>query len=325
LHDFGELTTLGPALAPHRFGFVAVCGRPNVGKSTLVNALVGEPVAIATAHPQTTRERMLGIWSGPEFQAVLVDTPGLHRPRSALNRYMVGEALAGCRDVDLVLLLAELPAITAAQAETWLPGDVAREGLEQLASLGKPIVLVLTKRDRLRESAALLPVTRAWAKLHGFEAVVPVAALAGEGLDALGREILARLPEGEAHYPDDQLTDRPLRWHLAEFVRAELFEHLGQELPYSCAVVVERYDAGEQKDSVQATIYVERESQKPMVIGRGAQVIKAISMAARARLERLTGRPADLRLRVDVAANWTRDPARLASLGYTAVDHGGER
>lgn len=309
--------------APHRFGFVAVCGRPNVGKSTLVNALVGEPVAIATDHPQTTRERMLGIWSGPTFQAVMVDTPGLHRPKSALNRYMVAEALAGCRDVDLVLLLAECPSLGLDDLAAWQPGAVAREGLDQVAALGKPVVLVLTKRDRLRHPDALLPVTAAWSKLHAFAAVVPVAALRGEGIDALGEEIIARLPEGPAHYPDDQLTDRPLRWHASEFVRAELFAHLGQELPYSCAVVIERFDSREDRDYVTATIYVERESQKPMVIGRGAKVVKAISMAARARIERLTGRSADLRLRVDVAPDWTRDPKRLAQLGYAAGDHGG--
>lgn len=305
---------------PHRFGYVAVCGRPNVGKSTLVNALVGEPVAIATEHPQTTRERMLGIWSQPGFQAVLVDTPGLHRPKSALNRYMVAEALAGCRDVDLVLYVAEIPAIGADKAGAWEPGDVAKDGLETIAMSKKPIVLVLTKRDRLRDQAALLPIIDAWQKLHSFDAIVPVAALHGEGIDALGREVVARMPEGPAHFPDDQLTNRPLRWHAAELVRAELFEHLDQELPYSCAVVVQRYKEGREGDLIEATIYCERDSQRGMVIGKGARVIKAIGIGARARIERLTGRGCDLRLRVDVAQNWTRDPSRLATFGYVPPD-----
>jgi len=314
---------LRPPVSPpyaHRFGYVAVCGRPNVGKSTLVNALVGEPVAVATAHPQTTRERMLGIWSQPGFQAVLVDTPGLHRAKSALNRYMVAEAIAGCRNVDVVLLVAEIPSIGADKAADWEPGEVAKEGLDTIARLGRPIVLVLTKRDRLHDANALLPIIAAWQKLHAFEAIVPVAALHGEGIDALGREVVARLPEGPSQFPDDQLTNRPMRWHAAELVRAELFEHLDQELPYSCAVVIERYKEGRQGDAIEATIHVERDSQRGMVIGKGASVIKAIGIGARARIERLTGRPCDLRLRVDVAANWTRDPTRLAGLGYVPPD-----
>ncbi|MBC8070218.1 MAG: GTPase Era [Deltaproteobacteria bacterium] len=304
----------------HRFGFVAVCGRPNVGKSTLVNAIVGEPVAIATEHPQTTRERMLGIWSQPEFQAVLVDTPGIHRPKSALNRTMVAQALAGCRDVDVVLFLAEVPQLEPKAAHEWLPGDVQREGLDLLIELGKPIVLVLTKIDRLSDPRALLPITRAWTELHPFVAVVPVAALQGTGIDVLAAEVIARLPEGPSHFPEDQLTDRPMRWHVAELIRAELFTHLEQELPYSCAVVVERYSERKQGDAIEAIIYVERDSQRGMVIGKGAKVIKAISMGARARIERLSGRPCDLRVRVDVARDWTRDPTRLAKFGYVEPD-----
>jgi GTPase len=304
----------------HRFGFVAVCGRPNVGKSTLVNAIVGEPVAVATEHPQTTRERMLGIWSRPEFQAVLVDTPGIHRAKSALNRVMVAQALAGCRDVDLVLFLAEVPQLDPNAAAEWVPGDVQREGLDLLAKLGRPIVLVLTKVDRLVDARALLPITRAWTELYPFEAVVPVAALQRTGIDELERELVARLPVGPSHYPEDQLTDRPMRWHVAELIRAELFTHLEQELPYSCAVVVERYDERTKGDSIEAIIYVERDSQRGMVIGRGAKVIKAISMGARGRIERLSGRPCDLRVRVDVARDWTRDPSRLATFGYVQPD-----
>ena len=300
----------------HRFGFVAVCGRPNVGKSTLVNALLGEPVAVATEHPQTTRERMLGIHTREGFQAVLVDTPGLHRAKSALNRTMVAQALAGCRDVDVVLYLAEVPQLSADAAEEWEPGDVAREGLDALTKLGRPIVLVLTKIDRLADPRALLPITRKWTQLAEFAAIVPVAALQGTGLDVLERELVARLPPGPAHYPADQLTDRPLRWHAAELIRAELFVHLAQELPYSCAVVVERYEERKHGDAIAATIHVERTSQRGMVIGRGGTMIKAISIGARQRIERLTGRPCDLRLRVDVAQDWTRDPARLATFGY---------
>jgi len=302
---------------PHRSGFVAICGRPNVGKSTLLNALVGEPVAVATAHPQTTRERLLGIWTRPGFQAVLVDTPGIHRARSALNRFMVEQALRGARDVDLVLLLAETPALQDdAQAEGWAPGEVAREGLAALAELGRPMTLVLTKIDRLADRRWLLPVIQAWMREHPFEAVVPTSAVTGEGLPELQAEVVARLPEGPAYYDAEQLTDRDLRWHGAELVRAELFEHLGQELPYSCAVRVTAWQERDDRDTVRATIYVERDSQKGIVIGKGGRVIKALSTGARRRISALTGRPCDLVLQVAVARDWTRDPEQLTRLGY---------
>jgi GTP-binding protein Era len=243
----------------------------------------------------------------------------LHRPKSALNRYMVAEALAGCRDVDVVLMLAETPRIGGARATTWTPGDGALAALASLAGLGKPIVLVLTKVDTLDDPGALLPVIDAWSKHHDFAAVVPIAALQGDGLEQLEQEVASRLGVGQSLFPDEQLTDRPMRWHAAELVRAELFEHLGEELPYCCAVVVQRYVERPEMDAIEATVFVERDSQRGMVIGKGARVIKAISMAARGRIERLTGRACDLRLRVDVAPNWTKDPSCLAALGYVAT------
>jgi GTPase len=304
---------------------VALCGRPNVGKSTLLNALLGESVAVATPHPQTTRERLLGIWTEEAFQAVLVDTPGIHRARSALNRFMVAAALRGARDVDVILLLAETPQVPDIEtANAWEPGEVASSALNVLAELGHPIVLVLTKIDRLHDSALLLPILDTWSKQHDFAAVVPVSALHGEGLDALKQEIVARLPEGPRYYEPEQLSDRNLRWHAAELVRAELFEHLAQELPYSCAVQVTGYTERPDRDVVRATVFVERDSQKGMVVGKGGRTIKAISMGARARIARLTGRPCELHLRVDVAKGWTRDPDKLSKLGYRE-DEGGSR
>lgn len=326
LHITGESaksshSTMGDASTPqgqpHRSGFVALCGRPNVGKSTLLNALVGEPVAVATAHPQTTRERLLAIWTQPEFQAVLVDTPGIHRARSALNRFMVEQAIRGARDVDLVLLLAECPVLREeAQALEWAPGPVALEGLTALAELRRPILLVLTKVDVLPDRRLLLPVIDAWCRHHAFEAVVPTSALRGEGLSELRAELVARLPEGPRYYDPEQLTDRHLRWHAAELVRAELFEHLGQELPYSCAVRVTGWQERDDRDTVRATLFVERDSQQGIVIGKGGRMIKALSMGARRRIAALTGRPCDLVLQVRVAPDWTRDPDALSHLGY---------
>jgi GTP-binding protein Era len=312
----GDTSAEGQGL-PHRAGFVAICGRPNVGKSTLLNALVGQVVAVATAHPQTTRERLLGIWTQPGFQAVLVDTPGIHRARSALNRYMVEQALRGARDVDVVLLLAEVPAVGSdEQAGAWEPGEVALEGLRALAELRRPMVLVLTKTDRLAEPRWLLPVIAAWTRQHAFEAVVPTSAVSGAGLEALRAEVLGRLPEAPPYYDGEQLTDRDLRWHAAELVRGELFERLGQELPYSCAVRVTAWQERDDRDTVRATIYVERPSQKGIVIGKGGRVIKALSSNARRRIAALTGRPCDLLLQVAVARDWTRDPEQLSRLGY---------
>jgi len=304
-----------------RAGFIALCGRPNVGKSTLLNALIGEPIAVATASPQTTRERLLGIWTGDDFQAVLVDTPGIHRPRSALNRFMVDQALRAAKDVDLILLLAEAPSLAdAAAAEAWEPGPMQREVLERLAGLARPIALVLTKVDQLADPRLMIPLIATWSQLHPFAAVVPVSALQGHNLDRLVEVVRAHLPPAEAYlYDPDHLSDRQMRWHAAEIVRGQLFEHLGEELPYSCAVTVGRYKEGrrsEAADRIEATIHVERDSQKGMVIGKGGQTIRAISTAARATISRLTGRPCDLFLDVRVEKNWTRDPAAMERLGY---------
>jgi len=313
--------TEGPSASPppdtHRSGFVALCGRPNVGKSSLLNALVGEPIAVATAQPQTTRERFLGIWTRPHFQVVLVDTPGIHRARSALNRYMVAQAQIATRDVDLILLLAEAPVVPdLAAAEAWTPGEVALEALETVAHSRSPIVLVITKVDRLEPRELLAPVLRTWSERHEFAALVPTSSVTQEGLAALEAIILERLPLGPRYYDEDDLSVRTTRWHAAELIRAELFAQLREELPYSCAVRIVRYEERPDRDAIAATIFVERDSQKGMVIGRGAQTIRSISQASRVRISDLTGRPCDLRLEVEVAKNWTRDPEKLGQMGY---------
>lgn len=302
---------------PFRAGVVALCGRPNVGKSTLLNALVGAELAVATRLPQTTRQRLLGIWSGNGFQAVLVDTPGIHRARSPLNRYMVDEAVRGAAGVDLVLLLAEVPILAdAATAAAWKPGEGALAALEAVRGGGAPIVLVLTKLDRLAQRDLLLPVIAAWSQIHPFAAVLPIAATTGEGLEALKNAVREALPEGPAHYDDEQLSDRDLRWHAGERVREAIFRFLGDELPYSTAVTIESYREEPARDVIRATVHVERESQKPVVIGKGGQGVRRISMAAREAIARLTGRPCDLFLTVKVTRNWTRDPALMKRLGY---------
>jgi GTP-binding protein Era len=305
----------------YRSGFVALCGRPNVGKSTLLNALLGEELAVATALPQTTRERMLGIWTTDRFQAVLVDTPGIHRAKSALNRFMVDEALRGAQGVDLILMLAEVPSFPAgpegeAAVAEWEPGPGAREAVERLAASGRRMALVLTKCDLLGSRDLLLPIIAKWQAVHAFEAVIPVSAVEGGGLDALRAEVEAALPERPAQYDSEQLTDRNMRWHAAELVRGELFARLGQELPYSCAVTITTYKELRTRDLIEAVIHVERSSQKGIVIGAKGRTIKAISMGARARIEALVGRPCELFLQVRVTPGWSKDPKKLEDLGY---------
>lgn len=312
--ELPEPTPLPPG---HRSGFVAICGRPNVGKSTLLNAVLGEPIAVATPHPQTTREKLLGVWTEDAFQAVLVDTPGIHRARSALNQYMVGQALQGARDVDLVLLLVETPVVrTAEDALAWKPGEVALEALAMLAELNRPIALVMTKIDRLADRDLMIPVLETMSALHPFEGIVPTAAESGEGLEQLRAMVSGRLPEGPRYYDGESLSDRPMRWHAAELIRAELFEHLRDEVPYSCAVVVSAYKEGKTVDRISATIFVERPSQKGLVIGKGGRMIKKLREGSQVRIANLTARPCDVHLTIDVAKNWTRDPSKLESLGY---------
>jgi len=317
LSDFSS-----PPLPPgHRSGFVALCGRPNVGKSTLLNALLGEPIAVATPHPQTTREKLLGVWTEADFQAVLVDTPGIHRARSALNRYMVGQALAGARDVDLVLLLVETPGVRDAEAALeWEPGEVALEALSLLTELKRPIALIMTKIDRLDDRNLLLPVLETMSRLHPFEGIVPTAASTGEGLDELRALVCGRLPQGPRYYDTESLSDRPMRWHAAELIRAELFDHLRDEVPYSCAVTISAYNEGQTMDRISATIFVERPSQKGLVIGKGGSMIKKLRQGSQMRIGNLTGRPCEVHLNIDIAKNWTRDPSKLESMGYREED-----
>jgi GTP-binding protein Era len=318
-----------PPMSPgFKAGFVALCGRPNVGKSTLLNALLGETLAVATALPQTTRERMLGVWTTDRFQAVLVDTPGIHRPKSPLNRFMVDEAVRGAAGVDVILMLAEVPRLPGGPegveaAAAWQVGPGARQAIELLLPLGRPMVLVLTKADLLGDRDQLLPIIERWQAIHSFAAVIPVAALKKAGLEALREELERLLPVGHPFFDPEQLSDKSMRWHAAEIIRGVLFELLGQELPYSSAVSIRTFAEGktaEAGDRIEASIHVERDSQKGIVIGAKGKMIKAISMAARAKISALTGRPCALFLEVRVDSDWTRDPRKLARLGYTERD-----
>jgi GTP-binding protein Era len=291
----------GPA---HRAGVVALLGRPNAGKSTLLNRLLGEKLAIVTAKPQTTRSRLLGILHRPDAQLLLVDTPGFlegGRPLEAAMRAVAEEA---ARDCDVALLLVDA-------VRGWDPPHA--EWLARLAGQGTPVLLVATQCDRPGAERAPWPPP-------GTEAAAGAArtsARTGEGLEALLEQVVALLPEAPAFYPDDELTDRPMRFLAAEAVREAAFEALGQELPYRIAVEVTDFEESDPRlVRIRATILVERDSQKRIVVGRGGAQIKEIGIRARREIERLVGRQVHLALWVKLEPGWARKPKRLKSLGY---------
>jgi GTP-binding protein Era len=314
-------------VSTHRAGYVAIVGRPNVGKSTLLNALIGQKVAIVTPKPQTTRDTILGIKNVPGAQIIFVDTPGLHPARGVpLNDRMRGEALRAIGDADVVLLLTE--AATAPGKP--LPND-DRIALEAIAEVRKPVVLVMTKSDRARNKEALLPQIERMTHVRPFDAVVPTSAVKKVGLDALVREIVERLPESPPFFPEEMVTDRAERFLAAELVREQITLLTHDELPYSVAVVVERWEddvllpspaprsgkggkpgkpgkaprAGPRELSrIWATIHVNRQSQKAIVVGKGGTKLRAIGTAARHQIEAMVGHQVHLELFVRVSAGW---------------------
>ena len=313
-------------------GTVAILGRPNVGKSTLLNAIVGEKLAIVTPKPQTTRNRIVGVWNGSSTlalddprgagrsangQIVFVDTPGVHVARSKLNRFMVREAMGAIEEVDAVLMVVEAhekaaalaPSAKLPEAETWI--------LERLTQTGRKAVLCLNKVDKVGDKGQILPLIEWWGRTGKFSAVVPTCATRKKGLDGLIKELLRLLPEGAPLYGPDVLTDRTERFLAGELVREQLFLRLNQELPYATAVRVENWNEREKGDVViDASIVVDRESQKAIVVGKGGAMIRDVGMAARKEITEFLGRPVHLRLNVRVEEGWTSSPEGLAGLGY---------
>ncbi len=290
--------------AVHRSGVVALLGRPNAGKSTLLNRVLGEKLAIVSRKPQTTRSRILGILSRPGAQLLLLDTPGFHASEKALNKAlieMVDEAARGC---DVAMLLVD-------------PrrgfGDDHRQLLTTLAERGTPTLLVATQTDRPENASEPWPPAGA----PPVAAALRVSAQTGEGVEELLAAAAARLPEGPPLYPEDELTDRPLRFLAAELVREAAFDALGQELPYALAVEIERFDESRpERVHIHARLLVERDSQKRIVVGAGGEMVKRIGTRARRDIERLLERPVHLALWVKVDPRWSRRPKRLKALGY---------
>ncbi len=290
-----------------RVGYVSFIGRPNSGKSTLLNAIVGAKVAIVSDKPQTTRNRILAVKNYPEGQVVFVDTPGIHRPLHRLNVRMVDAAVETLREVDVVVLLFD--------AST-RPGKGDEYVSTLLADVRRPVILALNKID-LVAKRRLLPLIEQVQKWHDFAAIVPVSAVTGDGVDRLERVLLEQLPQGEPMYPDDYLTDQTERSLVAETVREKVLAHTHAELPFSTAVVVDEFDESNRDEIVRlyCTIYVEHESQKPIVIGRGGEMIKRIGTEARQDLEKMLEAKVFLDLRVKVNPDWRDDDRALDDIG----------
>ncbi|BDG06514.1 GTPase Era [Anaeromyxobacter oryzae] len=302
---------------PLRAGFVAIVGRPNVGKSTLLNRVLGEHVAIVSPRPQTTRTRILGVHNLPGAQIAFFDTPGLHRAKGALNRRMVETALQTLAEVDAVLMLVEAGTGPEGRVEI---GEATRWAAEEVKRSGKPAILGISKMDRAPRET-LLPVIDAYKDLHAWAEIVPFSGLTGENVDHLVEVLVQHLPESEAPlFPADVLTDQAERQLAAEYVREQVMLQTRQEIPYAVAVEIEEFDESERRDGrglvrIAALIYVERESQKAIVIGKGGAMLKTIGTAARKRLERLLGCKVFLSLVVKVEERWSERDATLRRLG----------
>jgi GTP-binding protein Era len=283
-----------------RSGFVTIVGRPNAGKSTLLNALVGEKVAIVTHKPQTTRHRIQGVVNvkpgkeRPAAQIVFVDTPGIHKPDSQLGKRMMQEVYDALDSRDLILLIVDASA-------QFGPGD--QFALDLIKKSSAPAILLLNKIDMV-EKGKLLPLIESYTKLHDFEEVIPISARKEDGLDALLTEVAKRLPRGPKYFSSDAITDQPMRVLAGEIVREKVLLHSGQEVPHASAVVVEKYEELPKLTRISAAVYVEREGQKAILIGKRGEMLKKIGSAARYEIEKLTGTKVFLEIFIKVVPNW---------------------
>jgi GTP-binding protein Era len=288
-----------------RAGFVTLVGRPNCGKSTLLNQLVGEKISIVTDKPQTTRHVIRGIVSRPEGQLVLLDTPGVHKPIHRMNSLMMKSVRDAMSEVDVVALIVDA-------SQPFGKGD--RFVLDLVAPIEVKKVLIVNKIDRVRKPE-LLPLIDRYSKLGRFEEIVPIAALTGENVETLMSVLFSLLPAGPPYYPEDQLSDRQERSIAAEIIREKLIDRTEDELPYSTAVSIDRFEESETLCRIFATVHVERETQKGIVIGKRGQLLKEVGIAARHDLEKLLGRQVHLEMRVRVTAGWRDDEAVLKDFG----------
>ena len=289
-------------------GYIAIIGRPNVGKSTLINRILGQKLCITSRRPQTTRHRILGIKTTDDSQLVYVDTPGLHiDDKRAMNKYMNRAAASSIDHVEVILFVVD--------GMNWTEED--EQVLERLkASATAPVILVINKMDKLADKDVMLPHIEKLAAQFNYANVLPISARKGVNLDQLEAEIKKLMPEGELIFPEDQLTDRSSRFLAAELVREKLFRHLGQELPYSITVEIEQFDDEKNLYRIGAVVYVERSGQKAIVIGKGGELLKSVGKDARLEMESLFGKKVFLRLWVKVREGWGDNERMLKNLGY---------
>ncbi len=294
-----------------RSGAVALVGRPNVGKSTLLNALVGEPLAIVSHHPQTTRQSLSAIVTRGPSQFVFVDTPGIHAPRHQLGDRMNGAAEVSVRDADVVVLVVEADPAHMAPRED----DMAL--LERFAS-AQPVLLVLNKIDCIEPKSLLIGLLEALAAAHPFAALIPISASHADGVERVLEEVEKLLPSGPWLYPHDELTDKPVRFFVSEFLREQVLRRTRQEVPHGVAVSVEAFEETESLVRIAVTIHVAKESHKGILIGGGGAMLKSIGTGARKRVEHLMGKKVHLETRIRTTPGWFDDPARLDELGFAA-------
>jgi GTP-binding protein Era len=296
----------GPSSKNIKCGYVAVAGRPNVGKSTLVNKLLNFPLSIVSPKPQTTRHKVLGILNEAGCQVIFLDSPGLVVPRYALQSLMVTAAWSAVEEADLVLLMVE-PRMPELEGESAI--------LKRLKELGKKVILAINKID-LVAKPDLLPVIRLYSEAFPFEDVVPISALKDDGLDVLKRAVVSNLPERPPYYPPDELTDRPQRFFVGELIRQKVFEQFGEEIPYSVAVLIDEYtERDSDKDYIRAIVICERDSQKAMLIGKRAGALKRLGSAARSEIESFVGKGIYLDLKVEVRKKWRKHEKTIRRLG----------
>jgi GTP-binding protein Era len=305
--DEGGTPDKGGTQRDFRSGYVALIGRPNAGKSTLLNYLVGEKIAAVSNKPQTTRHRIQGIVTKDEGQIVFVDTPGVHKPGYLLNRRMMAAVHDAILSVDLVVLLRDANVST---------GNGDRFVLDLVKESGKPAIVVLNKIDKVKDKNALLPLIEFYSKEYDFAEIVPISALKGDAVDNLLSQIVKHLPEGEPIFGEDEMTDQPMRTIVAEMVREKILASTGEEIPYVTAVVTERWDDSDPvQPRIYCAIYVERDSQKGIIIGKGGTKLKKIGTEARADIEKLLGQHVHLQLFVKVVADWRNQARELDEMG----------
>jgi GTPase len=291
---------------PFKSGFVAILGLPNAGKSTLLNRLVGRKLAIVSPKPQTTRNRILGIVNREQAQVVFLDTPGLHKPESALGRQMADEITQAMEGIDVAALIVDA-------TREFGPAD--RYALERVRGFDGPAFLLLNKIDRIAKER-LLPLIDRWRREHDFAEIIPLSALVGDNVELFLEKLIGYLPEGEPYFPPDQWTDQPERFLAAEIIREKAMAQVREELPYGIAVVIDRFEENQKLIRIAATIYVERKSHRGILIGKAGARMKAIGTAAREELESLLGTKVFLSLYVKVQRNWRDRPELVRQLDW---------